>query len=868
MMKKGILPKLLLMLMFAMTVSVINVAPAFAIGNYGANIDSDYYSAGNPFRDYRGQCTWYAYGRAYEKTGTQLGYRGNANCWTSSAVSTPRANSVAVWTKGETGHVAFVEAYDGNVIYISECNRVPGQYSEGTINLSTRLFTYTCGGSGSYYVDLPDGYTYCGSDSGSGSSFVSYVDDIHGEAEGIYFKGWTFNKNNLTRSTQVHVYLDGPLGQSTTSWAIDADVARTDVDAVHHVGAYHGFDTTINGISPGNHTVYLYANDQYLSQHDFIGSYSVYVTGSAPVCTDFHVGELREGAFTVMSKVTAKSGVKEVKYAIWTEKDGQDDIRWYQGNHTDNNNIWWARVDFGDHNWERGNYIIHLYAYSNSGELTNPGITYAFKESGPEISNVTVSDVSASGYTVTCTVADVLGVLRVQFPTWTTANDQDDCADNWQTNEQVRGSLTANTATFRVNASDHNGEGGVYRTHIYAYDILGNQSAVAVPDVYLHDHSFKKAITPATTKADGVITEACSVCNEVRSTAKTHKIASIALSKTSAVFDGIAQKPTVKVTDSAGKTIDSRYFSVTYPDGLTNAGTYRIGVSFNGLYSGSANLNYSIAPASISSASVAVLDQTYTGKALTPQPTVKIGSKTLKKDVDYTVSYKNNINVGTATVVVAGKGNYSGSKASTFKINSKPKARAISLAKASITGLKAKAYTGKRINQLPVVKLGSKTLKKGTDYAVSYKNNKNVGTATVTITGKGNYGGTAKATFKITRAANKAAIGKTSVKKTFTTSKLKKKEKVVTLPKVTTKSGKAKWRVVTKDKKGVLTLKSGKVQVKKGAKKGTYTIKLRARVAKTKNYKAANSKTVTIKVTVKAAKTTSSSKLTAARLQV
>ena len=61
----------------------------------------------------------------------------------------------------------------------------------------------------------------------------------------------------------------------------------------------------------------------------------------------------------------------------------------------------------------------------------------------------------------------------------------------------------------------------------------------------------------------------------------------------------------------------------------------------------------------------------YTGKKLTPSVTVKYNNKTLKKDVDFTVSYKNNKNVGTATVVITGKGNYTGTVTKTFKINPK-----------------------------------------------------------------------------------------------------------------------------------------------------------------------------------------------------
>jgi hypothetical protein len=147
--------------------------------------------------------------------------------------------------------------------------------------------------------------------------------------------------------------------------------------------------------------------------------------------------------------------------------------------------------------------------------------------------------------------------------------------------------------------------------------------------------------------------------------------------------------------------------------------------------------------------------------------------------------------------------------------------------------------------------VGTKTLKAGTDYTVAYKNNTNVGTATVTVTGKGSYTGTKSATFKITQAANTAKAAKTTVSKTIKVATAKRAAQKVTLPKVTSKFGKAVWKVSTKDKKKVLTLKSGKVVVKKGAKKGTYYIKLKATVAATKNYKSATTKVVTVKVVVK-----------------
>ena len=150
---------------------------------------------------------------------------------------------------------------------------------------------------------------------------------------------------------------------------------------------------------------------------------------------------------------------------------------------------------------------------------------------------------------------------------------------------------------------------------------------------------------------------------------------------------------------------------------------------------------------SISKASVTLSTSTYAydGKTKTPSVTVKVNGKTLKKDTDYTVSYSNNTKVGTATVKITGKGNYTGSVSKTYSIKNDFK-------KATISGISNKSYTGKNITQSITVKYNGKTLKKGTDYTVSYSNNKNIGTATVKIAGKGSYTGTITKTFKINPA--------------------------------------------------------------------------------------------------------------------
>ena len=154
-----------------------------------------------------------------------------------------------------------------------------------------------------------------------------------------------------------------------------------------------------------------------------------------------------------------------------------------------------------------------------------------------------------------------------------------------------------------------------------------------------------------------------------------------------------------------------------------------------------------LAKTSISKASVTLSTSTYAydGKAKKPGVTVKLNGKTLKNGTDYTVSYSNNTKVGTATVKIMGKGNYTGSVSKTYSIKNNFK-------KATVSGISTKAFTGKNITHSITVKYNGKTLKNGTDYTVSYSNNKNIGTATVKITGKGSYTGTITKTFKINPA--------------------------------------------------------------------------------------------------------------------
>lgn len=95
-----------------------------------------------------------------------------------------------------------------------------------------------------------------------------------------------------------------------------------------------------------------------------------------------------------------------------------------------------------------------------------------------------------------------------------------------------------------------------------------------------------------------------------------------------------------------------------------------------------------------------ITDKTYTGKAITQNLTVTLGGKTLSNGQDYEVSYKNNINAGTASVIITGKGKYKNSITKTFKINKAAN-------KFKIKGAKRKVKAGKKVSGVKVTNKGT-----------------------------------------------------------------------------------------------------------------------------------------------------------------
>jgi len=258
---------------------------------------------------------------------------------------------------------------------------------------------------------------------------------------------------------------------------------------------------------------------------------------------------------------------------------------------------------------------------------------------------------------------------------------------------------------------------------------------------------------------------------------------------------------------------------------------------------------------SLAGATITVANQTYTGKALKPKPTVKLGGKTLVAGTDYTVAYENNVKTGTAKVTVTGKGAYIGTKTKSFTIAKAASSIKLAAQTKTYTG-KALAYTGKvsktgSSGKVTYAYYSDKSCKK----AVKAANVKAAGVYYVkaTVAADDNY---KKATsdavkFTVAKAANPMVVK--AVARTAKLATVKKKAVTVAAPLSFTRKaqGKVTYAKVSGSSSALTVNKTtGKVTVKKGTKKGTYTIKIKVTAAGNANYKALT-KTIACKIVVK-----------------
>ncbi|MCR5650810.1 MAG: S8 family serine peptidase [Lachnospiraceae bacterium] len=244
---------------------------------------------------------------------------------------------------------------------------------------------------------------------------------------------------------------------------------------------------------------------------------------------------------------------------------------------------------------------------------------------------------------------------------------------------------------------------------------------------------------------------------------------------------------------ATGKTVSSKYFEFDYGDaaGGESIVTVTPKSNYSDRFDGKTTAKVKIIKDNnllISNAKAAFDPKSYayTGKEIVPAYTVTIGKEKLVKGTDYTETLYNNINPGKATVLIQAKpGNskgYVGSRTASFKITG---TRAINdNADITFDVSKSVPYAKGGAKASVVVKDGTKTLKEGRDYTLSYSKNKAVTTgetAEVKIKGKGSYKGSVTMKYAVTKQKLSALEGNMIIADQFTTKdKLKKPSVTIT----------------------------------------------------------------------------------------
>ena len=216
-------------------------------------------------------------------------------------------------------------------------------------------------------------------------------------------------------------------------------------------------------------------------------------------------------------------------------------------------------------------------------------------------------------------------------------------------------------------------------------------------------------------------------------------------------YNGKVQKKAPAVTYRGKQLKAGTDYSVSFESGnFKDKGTYTVSISGRGNFKGKASGKVVILDKSmiISNAKV-LLNQKkydYIGKEIKPSVTVNLKGAALTPDKDYTISYADNIQPGKAAIVIKGTGNYAGTKKVPFTIKKQP----VNLTENMISLPASVAYVKGGCMPEPTITADGKTLTKGADYTVSYKNNKKTGTASLVVKGKGSYRGTVTRRFTIT----------------------------------------------------------------------------------------------------------------------
>lgn len=174
----------------------------------------------------------------------------------------------------------------------------------------------------------------------------------------------------------------------------------------------------------------------------------------------------------ILVRASGLQDAKSVSFPIWTESNGQDDLKWYAATQQSDKS-WTAKIPISNHKNQTGKYYVDAYYTNTSNEFKK------FDSSSVTIQGITAKSISANLINnnqfkvIIYGVSSPAGIKQVQFPVWSEKNGQDDII--WYTAKNEGNG----TYSFTVDISKHKNDSGKYYIHAYASDNRNISSLVA-----------------------------------------------------------------------------------------------------------------------------------------------------------------------------------------------------------------------------------------------------------------------------------------------------------------------------------------------------------------------------------------------------
>ena len=277
--------------------------------------------------------------------------------------------------------------------------------------------------------------------------------------------------------------------------------------------------------SLGNYRADLYIVDNTNQRH-YITETVVNVKHNKPIGTISIVNNNKDtGTFDVIIKdVYSPKGVRTVKVPTWSDKDGQDDIRWYEATRQANGD-YKVSVKASDHKNSTGKYFVHLYYIQNDGSLIGVGGTSTEVEfrNAKTKTQTGIKNVNSGAGTYTVTVDQApqgRRIKNIRVAAWSQTHQ-----------ENLFWYSTAPSGMHtevQVSAANHQYQSGNYTTHVYVDYVDGGVEGFNLGQTALHPRATvdQTAFSPRVTNGqrDRVLRAAASLVGVRGGTAAHHQL--------------------------------------------------------------------------------------------------------------------------------------------------------------------------------------------------------------------------------------------------------------------------------------------------------------------------------------------------------